>query len=87
MPISVITSKGQTTIPKQVRAYLGVKAHDKLLYTPENGKVIVTPVKGSIRDLKGIFKLPAWEKRTLDFKKLRRAFERGMAENVLKEMR
>lgn len=87
MPMSVMTSKGQTTIPKQVREYLGVKAHDKLLYIPENGKVILTPVKGSFRDLKGVFKLPAWEKRPLDFKKLRRAFERGMAENVRKEMR
>ena len=87
MPISVMTSKGQTTIPKSVREYLGVKAHDKLLYMPENGKVIVTPIKGSIRGLRGIFKLPAWEKRPLDFKKLRRAFERGMAENALREMR
>ena len=87
MPISMITSKGQTTLPKQVRDYLGLKPHDKLLYTPTAGRVIITPIKGSIRDLKGVFKLPAWEKRPLDFKKLRRAFERAMAENAMQEMR
>lgn len=87
MPISVVTSKGQTTIPKQVRDYLGIKPHDKLVYTPDHGKVVITPLKGTIRDLKGVFKLPAWEKRPLDFKKLRKAFEKGMAENVMKEMR
>ena len=87
MPISTLTVKGQTTIPKQVRDYLGIKPNDKLVYTPERGKVILTPLKGTLRDLKGAFKLPAWEKKPLDFKKLRRAFEQSVAENVAREMR
>ncbi len=87
MPLSVITSKGQTTIPKQVREYLGVKPHDKLLYTPENGTVVITPIKSDIHGLKGAFKLPPWEKKPLDFKKLRRKFERGMAARVLRSLR
>ena len=83
MPISTVTAKGQTTIPKPVRDYLGIQPHDKLVYTPENGKVVVTPLKGTIRGLKGAFRLPAWEKKPLDFKKLRRQFERGMAEHAV----
>lgn len=79
MPTSVVTVKGQTTIPKQMRAYLGVKAHDKLVYTPENGKVVITPLKGTIRGLKGAFRVPAWERQPMDFKKLRRAFEQARA--------
>ena len=87
MPTSTVTVKGQTTIPKQVRDYLGLKAHDRLVYTPDRGRVVITMLKGTIRDLKGVFKLPAWEKRPVDFKKLRRAFERSVANKVRKEMR
>ena len=87
MPISTLTVKGQTTIPKQVRDYLGIKPNDKLVYTPERGKVILTPLKGTLRDLKGAFKLPAWEKKPLDFKKLRRAFEQGAAERAIRGLR
>jgi AbrB family looped-hinge helix DNA binding protein len=86
MPTSTVTVKGQTTIPKQVREYLGIKPNDKLVYTPDRGKVILTPLKGTIRDLKGAFKLPAWEKRPLNFRKLRRVFERSVAENVMRKL-
>ena len=84
MPISIVTIKGQTTIPKQVREYLGLKAHDKLLYVPDKGAVLVTPVKGSLHGLRGAFKVPRWEKKPVDFKKLRREFERGMADRALR---
>ena len=84
MPTSIVTMKGQTTIPKQVRDYLGLKAHDKLLYTPDNGAVLVTPMKGSLHGLRGAFKIPRWEKKPLDFKKLRREFERGMTDRAVR---
>lgn len=87
MPISTITAKGQTTLPKAMRDYLGVRPHDRLCYTPLNGQVILTPLKGDLRGLKGAFKLPAWERRPLDFKKLRKAFEGAAAERAVRAMR
>ncbi len=30
--ISTVTSKGQITIPAEVRAYLGIKTHDKIAF-------------------------------------------------------
>ena len=30
--ISIITSKGQVTIPAEVRKYLGIKTHDKVAF-------------------------------------------------------
>ena len=36
---SKITSKAQTTVPKEVRAALGVKAGDTLVYRISKGKI------------------------------------------------
>ena len=87
MPISTVTVKCQTTIPKQVRDYLGIHPKDQLVYTPGHGKVVITSLKGTIRDLKGAFKLPAWERKPLDFKKLRRAFGQSVAQQPRRRTR
>lgn len=55
MTLSTITSKGQTTIPKEIRDALGLKAGDKVRFTLlPNGKVIMRPKNRSIKDLAGI---------------------------------
>ncbi len=41
---SVITSKFQTTIPKDVRENLKLSIKDTLEWKVENGKVVVSPV-------------------------------------------
>jgi antitoxin PrlF len=38
-PISTLTSKGQVTIPKEIRDELGLKPHDKIRFFVENGSV------------------------------------------------
>ena len=50
---SIITSKGQTTIPKQIRNLLNLKPQDKLYYLIEDDKVIIKPIHGNILQLKG----------------------------------
>jgi antitoxin PrlF len=41
MPRSTLTSKGQVTIPKQVRDHLGLKMGDRLLFEIEDGGRLV----------------------------------------------
>jgi antitoxin PrlF len=55
MPQSTITSKGQTTIPREIRALLGLKENDRILYEIEDGKVAIKPAP-SVHELYAIFK-------------------------------
>ena len=40
-----LTSKGQITVPKRVRARLGVKEGDLIAFEEEGDKVVVRPVR------------------------------------------
>jgi len=42
---SKITSKGQITVPIEVRRMLGVKAGDRLLFESDSGGVRIRPVR------------------------------------------
>jgi antitoxin PrlF len=42
MPTSTITSKGQTTVPKEVRDALDVGPGDKLTWDVRDGRVVIT---------------------------------------------
>ena len=85
MPISVVTVKGQTTIPKPIRERLRLQPKDKLLYLVEGSEVIVRAVHADIRNLKGVFRGAV--KGPIDFKKLREKTKRVVASRVLKEFR
>jgi antitoxin PrlF len=55
MPISTITSKGQTTIPGEIRRLLKLKAGDRIEFLVEaDGKVVLVPVTVDVRALKGL---------------------------------
>ncbi len=43
--ISTVTSKGQVTIPKEIRLFLKIKPSDKVDFEIENGRVILKPIK------------------------------------------
>ena len=54
MPTATMTSKGQITIPIQVRTALGLDAGDKIDFVEfEKGQFKMIPRTASIRDLKG----------------------------------
>ena len=50
--ISTITSKGQATIPKEIRSFLGIKPSDKINFTVEKGNVVLKPVR-TLKDFRG----------------------------------
>jgi AbrB family looped-hinge helix DNA binding protein len=59
MPASLITSKGQTTIPKKIRAYLRLQPGDRVDFVvDEEGKVIIEPATLDVRELEGILHRP-----------------------------
>ena len=54
MALSTVTSKGQITLPKEVREHLQIREGDRLDFQIEkDGSVRLAPVSGSVRDLYG----------------------------------
>jgi len=46
MPSSTISSKGQITVPLQIRKRLGVKPGDRVEFVVEGGQTILRPAQG-----------------------------------------
>jgi antitoxin PrlF len=56
MSTATLTSKGQITIPADVRRSLNVEAGDRVEFVQvEPGRFEVIAANGSVRDLKGMF--------------------------------
>jgi len=49
-PVSRITSKSQTVIPKRVREKLGLKPGDLLRYVMENNRVVIERANNEVED-------------------------------------
>jgi antitoxin PrlF len=57
MPRSTITSKGQITVPKQIREKLDLDTGDPIDFVIQpNGDVLLKPAKFDIQNLQGILK-------------------------------
>ena len=57
MATAAVTSKGQITIPAEVREDLGLRAGDRVSFIKgENGEYILKSKTGSIQDVKGMWK-------------------------------
>lgn len=60
MATATVTSKGQITIPAQVRASLGLDTGDRIEFVDiGNGKFAIMAATQSVRDLKGLIRKPA----------------------------
>jgi AbrB family looped-hinge helix DNA binding protein len=77
---SVITRKGQTTIPKEIRVFLNLEPNDKLFYIIEGEKVVLKPLRGDILELRG--SVPAKDQPT-DFDKILKTTRKKVAKKIV----
>lgn len=56
MPVSTITSKGQTTVPKEIREALDLEPGDKITWEVQGGRVAVTTERPALYRWKGFIK-------------------------------
>jgi antitoxin PrlF len=57
MPSATVTSKGQITVPKEIREHLGIEPGDRVNFQiGSGGEVIVEPESIDIRSLRGMLK-------------------------------
>ena len=77
-----LTSKGQTTIPKDIRDKLKLKPGDRVYWTYVNGHAELRARKGELMDFAGMFYDPARKPvsiREMNDAIAEEAAERGMA--------
>ncbi|MCF7992544.1 MAG: AbrB/MazE/SpoVT family DNA-binding domain-containing protein [Thiohalocapsa sp.] len=59
MPTAVLTSKGQVTIPVEVRRRMGIDTGDRIEFVEvDGGGFVIKPAVDDVRSLKGLLKKP-----------------------------
>jgi AbrB family looped-hinge helix DNA binding protein len=81
MPISVLTSKGQMTIPKEVRKALNLRPSEKVIIVVEGNRAILQPLKGNLLDIGGSVKITDREK-PIEFRKVREEVKKRVAKKI-----
>ena len=66
--VSTVTSKGQVTIPKEIRETLGVIEGDRLIFLVEGDRVVMRKA-GSERLSDILSRRKPWEEKGLDFQR------------------
>jgi antitoxin PrlF len=78
--LSSVTTKGQVTIPIEIRRLLGVQPHDKVAFRVKGGQVSITRPTSVIEQTAGIFKSDA---PPLSAEALRSVGEEAMAQEAV----
>ena len=79
MPTATLTSKGQITIPSEVRTLLGLKTGDRIDFIVEpGGRVTLAPRRARFEDLRGIFRRPG--QRALSIAEMDSGIEKAVLE-------
>lgn len=75
MTTATLTSKGQTTIPKDIRDRLRLKAGDRLDFVLQpDGRVLMVPATIHARELKGMLPRP---KKTVSLEQMEKSIRDG----------
>jgi antitoxin PrlF len=77
MPAATVTSKGQITIPVEVRKKHGIQTGDHLDFTEnERGELVLRQKKGSLMDMFGGLK---WDGPPVSIEEINKTIEEGWA--------
>ena len=79
MQESKVTARGQTTLPRDVRAALGLEAGDSVRYIVENGRVQMLKAR-HVRELSGMLRRPG--QRTVSLEEMSEAIAEGAVESA-----
>ena len=81
MLMSTITSKGQTTIPGEVRERLNLHPSDKIIFIPDGDRFYIRMVRGDVTTMAGAFRDA--KRGRQNFSKVREAMKAKVAERCL----
>jgi AbrB family looped-hinge helix DNA binding protein len=77
MPTATMTTKGQVTIPKEIREHLKIETGDRLSFVvQEDGSVVVKPITRDVRELGGLLRRP--EQRSVPLREMDEGIARRM---------
>ena len=81
---TALTTKGQVTIPVEVRRALGLQPHDKVRFEfdPERGVATLRRAPSSVRELYGAVRS---SHQPIEIENLRDRFEQAVADEVMSE--
>lgn len=80
---TVVTRKGQVTVPVEIRRELGLNIGDKVTFTIDEGDVRLARTGSVVERTAGVFKD---KKPALTAKQLRQAAEQAIAEGAVERM-
>ena len=83
-PPTIVTRKGQVTIPAAIRKSLGLREGDKVAFTLEEGRVEVAKAGSVVARTKGVLKD---KEKPLSARALRRTGEEAIAEEAAERSR
>jgi AbrB family looped-hinge helix DNA binding protein len=87
---TLITRKGQVTIPVEIRRSLGLKEGDRVQFIQDEGRIMLEPLGSVVERTAGVFAayLPERPRTIADtIAEEKAAFERGVAEEVMESLR
>jgi AbrB family looped-hinge helix DNA binding protein len=83
MSTSTLTSKGQITLPKDIRAHLHLSEGDQVDFVVNpDGSVGMCRIQGSVSSLAGILQKPG--RKTVSLEEMDEAIVRSVAERTVK---
>jgi len=81
---TTVTTKGQVTIPAEIRARLGIKPRDKVAFELNGDTATLRKAGSRILAVYGSIKVKVKGK-PKDWRELREEFEQGVADEVMSE--
>jgi AbrB family looped-hinge helix DNA binding protein len=79
--VAKMTSKGQVTIPKEIREFLSAQAGTLVVFEREDDRIVIRPHK-TLRDYRGVLK---GRGKSRSFDEIRRAAKEAAGKRVVEE--